>query len=187
VAQYKNVLVAIYNAPRSMTLGETWRHGYSHAWVPAHAFDRVERDGAWTFAKKGDGYVALYSHAPPRLKKTGQYAHNELVARGRSNVWVCEMGSARESGSFDEFMEEVSGAGVEVKDTRVGFHSPSRGLVEFGWTGPFKVGGEEIPLRRDMRYDNPYVQAPRFTDRLEINCRGESLILDFANQRRIVK
>jgi hypothetical protein len=37
-----------------------------------------------------------------------------------------------------------------------------------------------------MRYDNPYVQAPRFSDRLEISCGQESLVLDFAGHRRII-
>lgn len=186
IGQYRNVLVAIYNAPLRVTIGETWRYGYSHAWVPGGAFDEVAQKGNWVFARKGDGYAALYSFRRPYFNQFGDYAGSELMAWGRSNVWICELGRAADDGSFEEFMARVLSAEVRVSGLRVSYASPSRGLIEFGWEGPFLAGGREVPLRRDFRYDNPYVRAPRFSRRLDIECGGSSLVLDFENQRRII-
>ncbi len=187
IAQYRNVLVAIYNAPFAVALGEVKRYGYSHACFPGRAFDATMIKGGWIFGRKDDGYVALYSHARPDLGKTGKPEGYELAARGRTNVWICEMGRADDNGSFEDFVDEVSRADVKVDGTRVRYDSPGIGPVEFDWTGPFMVDGREIPMHRDMRYDNIYVRAPRFAERLEINCGGESLVLDFASHERIVR
>jgi hypothetical protein len=186
VAQYKNVLVSIYNAPWKISLGEVKRYRYSHAWFPRQAFDEVVQRGGWTFGRKDKGYVALYSHSPARFRKSGKYAESELFAKGRKNVWICEMGRLKSNGIFQKFINDISGALVKVEGTRVRYNSPSQGVVEFDWTGPFMVDGKEIRLRRDMRYHNPYVKAHRFSDRLEINCGGQFLILDFANHERIM-
>jgi hypothetical protein len=37
-----------------------------------------------------------------------------------------------------------------------------------------------------MRYDNPYLQAPRLATALSITCRSHSLTLDFPARRRVI-
>lgn len=184
VGQYKNVLVAVYNAPARVTLGEVKRYSYTHAWFPRDAFDEVLTQDNWVFGRKGDGCVALYSHKPLRFIESGPYADNEIRARGRQNIWVCEMGSAREYGGFESFVDSVSRSSIEIDGLSVRYDSPSRGPVEFGWSGPLRVGGGEVPLRREMRYDNPYVRAERGSRKLEVRCKSDSLVLDFENHER---
>jgi len=178
--QHKNVMVAIYNAPRKIALGEMFRYPITHAWFPEKAFDQVERKKQWIFGRKGKGYIALYS-ANPVFRSNP----DELAAPGLRNGWVCEMGSAKTHGSFENFVKLLASARVEFNGVDLKFDSPSLGQVGFSWAGPFTVNGAQIPLRREMRYDNPYVKAERYSEKLEITCQGETLILDFKNHKRI--
>ncbi len=186
-AQYKNVLVAIYNPPSTPAIGETWRYRMTHAWFPRAAFDRVERMGNWTFAKKDKAYAALYSKRKTKWKGAERGKESELVAPGMVNVWLIEMGREAENGTFEDFMDRVSSANLKVEGTDLRYESPSLGAVEFAWTGPFKVDGREIPLIRNKRYYNPYVSAERYSDLIEVNHAGLSMTLDFRNAKRIVE
>lgn len=186
VAQQKNVLVAIYHPSPRPYLGEYWRHDYTHAWFPSSAFDEVRRQGHWTFGRKGKGYLALYSSQPVGWAHRGP-AKNELVAWGQNNIWICEMGSEDTDKSFDDFTARVAKAKVIVEGTWLVYNSPSRGELEFSWPGPFRVNGVSVPLRRDRRYDNPFVSAPRFAERLSVVAGGKRLVLDFAKCERITE
>ncbi|MFO8057782.1 MAG: hypothetical protein R6V10_10830 [bacterium] len=179
VAQHKNVLVALYNAPLQLAIGELYRAGYSHAWLPRESFDEVEQEGGWTFARKGDSYAALYSARPTFYNRLGEYADSELIAPGLENAWICELGSAEENGSFKSFREEILKAPLKVKGLQVEYDSPSRGMIEFGWQGPFRVRGRTVPLRREFRYHNPYLEVPRFSLKWSIQCREHELVLDY--------
>jgi hypothetical protein len=186
VAQKRNVLIAIYNPAPGLYLGEYWRHRYTHAWFPSRGFDEVRRAGHWTFGRKGAGYIGLYSRQPVRWAGRER---DELIAAGARNVWVCEMGSSRNNGGFEDFIAAVSAARVEIEmnGLAVSYQSPSLGEVEFGWSGPLTVAGAEVPLRRELRYDNPFVRAPRFAPRMEVQAGGSRLILDFERSQRVVE
>lgn len=184
VAQHRNVLIALQNAPWFRYLGERKRASYTHAWFPKHAFDEVEQRGHWVFGRKNDGYLALYSANPTTWQNQGEDAAKELIAEGRRNVWLCEMGRREDDGSFSDFIEAVAAASIAGDYTALRYHSPSLGMLEFGWKKPFRVAGQEMPLRRKYRYKNPYMQTPRFAERLEINAGGYALTLDFATGQR---
>lgn len=186
VAQHKNVLVAIYNAPSSPVLGELYRVPYTHAWFPRDKFDEVKSEGHWIFGRKGEGYVALYSSQNPLPVVLGRHSGRELRAFGLVNVFVCELGRKAVSGGFDRFVQSILSARVTADGPSVVYNSPSLGPIQFSWTGPFLVSGREIPLHRDMRYDNPYVQAPRFSDAISIRCGGHFLALDLVNHQRVL-
>jgi hypothetical protein len=185
VGQFQNVLVAIYDAPLKTTIGETSRKPYTHAWFPRDVFDEVRQEGHWIFGRKGKGYVGLHSMRPARFVTVGEYAGKELRAYGLRNVWICELGSEAESGSFDGFVKAVSGAAVQAAVDGVSYISPSQGVVDFGWTGPLRVAGADIPLRRDLRYDNPFIQTPRYSEKLEVSCGSSSLLLALDSRVRI--
>ena len=76
---------------------------------------------------------------------------------------------------------------MEVKGTNIEYSSPTLGEIKFGWTGPFQVKGVAIPLRKEKRYDNPYVKAPLFPEKVKIECEGNVLIMDYKNAERIIK
>jgi len=181
VAQHKNVLMAVYNAPLKLAIGELYRSPYSHAYVPKSAFDEVLRKGKWTFARKNDSYAALYSRKTPFYDPVGEYRQKELVALGLSNTWICELGSKAENGSFASFRQDILEAPLRFGNGRLEYGSPSIGMTGFGRKGPFRVRGNVIPLRRDFRYHNPYLQVPRFSLKWTIRCKEHELILDYEN------
>lgn len=180
-AQHKNVVVCIYNTPKSEKLH------FTHAYVPKDAFDEVIEKGSWVFARKDDGYIAIYSQNKTQWKANEEGVVNDLIADGLQNIWIFEMGSKKESGSFSKFVDMVSKSKVVINNQDVTYNSPSQGQIEFGWGSPFKIKGKEVSLKVDYRYDNPYSKTLFNTRKMEIKKGRETLILDFENGKQSIK
>lgn len=175
----------------------------THAFFPVERFDEVVRQGRWTFGRLGDGYVGLWSWRMPEWRTyaadeaylAGMTEPFDLVASGGAdNVWIAEVGSAGD-GSFSEFQERLLAAAVDVMELparrdglppgfQVTYDSPATGQLSFGQTGPLTVDGQEIPLRHDLRYDNPWAQVPFRSQLYELHDAMGGLTLDFAEGSR---
>lgn len=191
-AQYRNVLVALHDLPRGKGLLEARHFNFTHAYFPRWAFDELREvaapsGGGWICGRKGDGYIALYCHLPYRWQDRGPDAGQEIIAVGRRNVWLVQMGRRKTDGSFDDFVAAVTGACLEVKGLQVTYQSPGNGEVKFGWDGPLLVNGREIPLRNYPRWDNPYTKAEFGDSRFVISHGGHRLVLDFEKAVRIAE
>ena len=199
-AQVENVGISIY-APQyvaNSAIGFDYREE-THAYFPRAHFDEVVQQGPWTFGRKDDGYVALYSWRPTEWRGGQPDVHEnagldfDLVAPGSSrNVWIVECGSADEwPGGFAEFVAAVAGAAVTVTPTasafQVAYDSPSRGVVELGWEGPLVVEGEEVSIADYPRMDNRYATIAFGETRYEVDDGQYRLILDFEKSHRKVK
>lgn len=103
--QHDNTTISIYapQYPASGVDGPDGYAGYTHAMFPTERFDQVVRRDGWTFGRKGDGYVALWSWRPtrwraidPAVAQPGDLTQRyELVANGGpDNVWVTHVGRA---------------------------------------------------------------------------------------------
>ena len=103
----------------------------------------------------------------------------EIIADGARNIWLCELGSRRENGSFDRFVDAIAGSPLAFKGMSVRFESPSRGLIEFGWKGPLKNNGGVVNLAGYPRYDNPYCRADFPPGEIVIRSGAHSLRLDY--------
>jgi hypothetical protein len=132
---------------------------FTHAWLPADRFDEVRERGGWIFARKGNGYLALYSQKGYRWQDKGDDAGRELIAMGKRNIWLCRMGRRAADGSFGSFMEKIEVSGLSFRRNRVRFESPGQGIVQFGWNCPLKLNGGTIGLGGYPRYDNPYARV----------------------------
>jgi hypothetical protein len=152
-AQFKNVLFCIHHIPADDPLP------FSHAYFPRRHFDEVVQEGNWTLARKGDGYLALYSQNPARWIAGRDGEPGELRTDTRDNIWICEMGTRGQYGDFSSFVRAVAPAEVQCAGLNVQYASPSQGEMAFGWTGPLTVSGTELPLDEYPRFDNPYCQA----------------------------
>ncbi|MAT41827.1 MAG: hypothetical protein CL609_05760 [Anaerolineaceae bacterium] len=172
-AQYKNVTVVLYKLKSIPALYVPVRHFYTHAWLPKNEFDEVLHDGHWVFARKGKAYLGLYSSNPTfwnmngispvpglEISKEPNNFGNEIVALGKRQVWLCELGDEEKSGSFTDFCQCLRMATPRVSGLSVTYQSPSQGLVKFAWQGDFIVDGKTIPLKEFPRYDNPYGCVP---------------------------
>ena len=196
-AQHENVGITIYS-PAYISLpdfGFPYRFE-THAYFPVAHFDEVVRDGHWTFGRKDDGYVALYSWRPvewrggqPEVFQNGGLDFDLVAAGGASNVWVVECGNLAEwPGGFAAFQAAFTEDSVTVTPADTGFDvsfvSPTKGVVELGWEGPLTVDGAPQALADYKRYDNPFVQTDFLETRYDVADDGFSLLLDFETDRR---
>lgn len=207
-AQYQNVAIAIY-APQFQSgtllgLAPFRYRNETHAYFPHAHFDEVVQEGSWTFGRKDDGYVALFSHQPTAWRSGQPEVFQnaglpfDLVADGAQNLWIVECGSAAEWGSFQAFRTAISEASVTITPVAdqdadsfpdgfdLSYVSPSRGLVTFGWHLPLTVEGVGVvPLTGYPRFDNRYVETDFDSRRYEVVDGEWSLLLDFETGERI--
>lgn len=168
-AQYGNVAVCIYNIPENNSTQ------FTHAYFPVNEMDEIKQVGNWTFGRKDNGYVALYSSTLPILKNDFRGVLCDLVADSPSNIWLCEMGSSEKWESFERFVSEVSESYVDCIDGYIEYSSPSSGKISFGWEAPLKVDDNMINLRHKYRYDNPYCKADIDPCEIVISHNGKTL------------
>lgn len=206
-AQHGSALIAMYApqyAPSGPPLDAFSYLPYTHAYFPTERFDEVRQVGSWTFGRKGDGYVGLYSwrptqwreHDPAQTFTNGLTETFDLVAPGGAdNVWITEVGDAGRWGSFDGFVTAVAGAAVSVTDRGdtpeglpkgfdVSYASPANGTMTYGWTGPLAVDGTEVDLHGDTRIDNPFSTVQQGSPQVRVAEAGATLTLDLATGAR---
>jgi hypothetical protein len=141
-------------------------------------FDEVVQKNGWTFGRRADAYVALWSRAPTTWSND-VFGGEGLVAAGRKHVWVCQMGRQKVDGPFAAWTEKVAAAPLTSTDSSVRYRAPGVGEVSFGWEGPLRVAGRNIPLGDYLHFDNPYARVPWGQARYQIAHAGHKLLLDF--------
>jgi len=165
----------------NLAMGGTF---YQHAYFPRSAFDKVIQKNGWTLGEKNDAYIALYSY-----EATQWMSDFELRVNGRKNVWVVELGSKEEHGSFDDFVSQILDAKITIEPRNLGYDvtydSPSQGKSTVGWGGAFKVDGEKIDLGDYDRFENAYCHQEFGTQKTFIEFEAQRLELNFENASRI--
>jgi hypothetical protein len=149
-----------------------------HIYFPKWAFNETRSQDGWTFGRKNDGYIALYSYQP------GFWSSDyEIKILGRKNALIVEMGSKDEYGSFDEFVSKILQAQKNIVPQAFGYsvlyNSPLRGLVNVSWDGAMYVAGTEIDLGPYPRFDNKYCYQEFGTNKTTITFGSQQLVLDF--------
>lgn len=194
-AQVQNVLICIYSLHNKPALYVPTKLFYTHAWLPKDQFDEVMERNQWVFARKGEGYLALRSQRPC-LWNTGsgetqrdypEDVGRELIAPGKNNIWICELGRREDDGSFAAFVEKVATAVVTFDGLNVTYESPSQGKLTFGWQSPLTQNGQPVQLHEYLRYDNPFVQADFRADQITVIHEQNTLHLDWAARQRQAK
>ena len=139
-----------------------------------------------------DGNDRIWKDAPDL------FADKDWYVNGK-NIWIVQVGSRTEFGSFETFMDRVSSARVHVDDTgdlectydipRPGGGSDRLRLTN-GDDAEFELNGQ--PLATDLfpRFENPFVRSGlvewgQRTYCLEWN--GQTLLHDFSDSRHPVR
>jgi hypothetical protein len=176
VAQWQDVLVALYHLPA------TARLGFTHAYFPTASFDEyVLRDG-WAFARKGNGYLALTATAGLALTTSGDQAYHELRSVGRQNSWFCHLGRAAHDGSFADFQTKILALDITLASLAVHATTLRGDSIDFGWTGPLLVNEIEQPLTNFHHYDSPFATCELGAETMEIRAWQGAMQLDFRQQ-----
>jgi hypothetical protein len=150
VAQWKDTLLALYRLPE-----DDWLN-FTHAYFPVYAFDAYAIRGEWAFARKGEGYLALYASTGLSLVKRGPAAYRELRAPGLETVWICQMGRAALDGDFEAFQLKVLRADLDVAGVRVAYTTLREDTLRFDWQGPLMRNDEVQPITGFRHYESPY-------------------------------
>lgn len=131
----------------------------THLYFERDRFDEVvEREG-WLFARKSDGYVAVWSEHGYEVGRLGPYAGRELLCRSAENAWVVECGRKADNGSFDDFVASIVTTNPVSNNGQLTYASPSVGSIVFGWTGLATVNGNERPLSGYPLVDSLFAQS----------------------------
>jgi hypothetical protein len=174
---------------------------YTHAFFPTEHFDEVVERGGWTFGRRREAYVALWSwrpaswrdHDPAAVFTNGLTVRFDLVADGGADdVWICEVGDADRWGTFESFCDAVCAAAIEVDDPgwtadgphpgfSVRYTSPSIGaVVSSGPDEALAVAGEPVAVRYQHRFDNPFTRIERGVTTVPIVDEHGGWVLDLA-------
>lgn len=143
----------------------------THCHFNARKFDEVVSDQGWTFGRKKDSYVGIYSSAPHSFRREGPYAGRELVCDGNETVWLAECGSRREDGSFADFMKKMLAAEIVQEEEQFLFASPGSGRLEFGLSEGFLADGQPVPVSDDL-VSCPYLHSRYGSGRFNYTCPG---------------
>jgi hypothetical protein len=178
-AQIKNTAIVLYDISTAPGLYITHELEYSHAWFPKEKFDEVIETGKWIFGRKGDGYLALWSYKETRWSEDEKYANKELIADGKKNIWISELGSKAQNGSFENFIEKLKEAKIIASGLEVEFHSPSQGKLEFSWDDDLMQNGKPVDLKDYPRYENNFFKTDFPANNLNIEYNGYTLKTDY--------
>jgi hypothetical protein len=150
VAQWRDLLIALYQVP-----ADDWL-GYTHAHFPVAAFDEYALKRGWAFARAGSAYLALTASGGMTLVKHGPGAYRELRSRSRQTGWLCQMGRAAQDGTFARFQQQILGLPLTWDGLTVSFTSLRGEPVTFGWHEPLTVQGSDLPRHDFKHYESPH-------------------------------
>ena len=199
--QVKNVVMSIYDVDTEAPIYVTNQPLFTHAFLPKAKFDEVGKENGWFFARKGDGYLALWTSDPdadwvtntnPDEADFGDY---EIISDGEKTMWICEVARASDyDDDFQAFKDAISGTIVEYRgltstdpeDLHLTYVSPSQGELDMGWSSTATENGNPIDVRDFGRYENPYASSDFPATTISFKHRGQSLRLDFESRSREV-
>jgi hypothetical protein len=189
-AQHENVAIHLYSPAYSDggTLGFFDFEAETHAWWPQDRFDETLQSGRWTFGRKGDVYVALFSwrgtswrtYPQAELDLLDFQEDFELVAdgpppsdvtdpsvrpQGPDNVWIVEVGTADRWGTFATFRSAILAADPVVTAT----------------PGPIRASSADITWKHQrfqVAYDSPSQGLVTFGWDDPFTVAGEEMPLD---------
>lgn len=174
IAQWGDVLVAIYQLPQDDWLG------FTHAFFPSTAFDEYEVHDFIAFARKGNAYLSLRALKPFEWITQGHTAYRELRSRGHENIWVCQMGQALIDKSYEAFKEKIQQQEINLQPLHARIKSIRGDVLEFGWEGELLVNGKEQTLEDPHHILNQYGLAEFPADALDIVYKDRGVRLKFA-------
>lgn len=197
--QYRNLLIALYNIPSQTPPGpktvvppdaggnampspgpaEELPAGFSVAVFHKSGYDELIEKNGWQFARKGTAFLALRSQLPVRWTEKGVLGGEGMIADGRRNVWICQLGRAAVDGPFHAWVDRIAAAPLSIDGLAVHYQAPGVGDARVSWDDPLTIDGTSVATTGYDRFDNPYCRAPWGVGRYAIHYKTESLVLDF--------
>ncbi|MBK8026889.1 MAG: hypothetical protein IPK19_37260 [Chloroflexi bacterium] len=155
--------------------------GFTHAFFPTEAFEAWRIEGAWAFARVGEGYVALWGDGELKLTTSGRHAYQELRSGGPGAVWLCRLGRRAEDGDFETFCRRLGETTPQAQAAPAGLRwtTPEGQSLAFAWTGPLMVDGAPESWDDFPHTSNAYTDTPLGAESMTIRFGDEALSLDY--------
>lgn len=196
VVQQGGAAITTYAAQelQKMLFGER-----THAWFPKAQFERVlgpeparcSLDTArWFFGAVGDSYVGLLSARETDWTANGPWGDREIRAEGATNVFITQIGTADQFGSFEAFVAAVTHARVRISDLGGGpscsYDVPGgqRLVLPFGERATY--GGLRLQEDGFPRMQSPFARVSWQQDRYAIQYAGKSVVHDVVAGERLL-
>ena len=181
---YKNTAICLYRStppvnpadkinPLPAILERTTGLDMTHAFFPKYAFDEIREQDGWVMGRAGQAYVGLWSLVPAQwaepqdevvallpIEPDETVTPYELIAAGRTNAWICELGDAETYDDFDAFCAALATTQPAGDTEILSYTSPSSGEITFGWENNLIVDGQVIDLGPYPRIDNRFCSVP---------------------------
>ncbi|MFX0071740.1 MAG: hypothetical protein ACFFAO_11685 [Candidatus Hermodarchaeota archaeon] len=177
VAQIENLAIIEYKLNHLDAYYMPNQLFYTHAWLPKDNYDEVIEKNGWIFARKGDGYLALWSEQPYYWQTEGDYKDIEVIAESDENVWICEMGRRATNGPFWSFVNRISNSLVLRCGEYILYNSPSQGFIKYCWDN-VSQNCKPVKLNDYPRYQNPYSYVNFPAGQISIYCKHQWLYLN---------
>ena len=139
---------------------------------------RCNHDSArWFFGRRGDGYVALFCALETTWTDNGPWQDAEIRVGGDTNIFITQIGSAAEFGTFEAFMAKVARRGcmspacTAARQLQCSYDVPFGERLELHYDDGPRYGGE--PLQDEFpRHRSPFARIDWQQDRYAIRYDG---------------
>lgn len=196
VTQKRGAAIVAYKAKsiQEMLFGER-----THAWFPKNQFDETRgpvtaccnHDSArWFFGRVGDSYVALFCALETTWTDNGPWKDKEIRVAGDTNVFITQIGSALDFGSFERFMAKVSLVRVHISGLHSGaqlqcsYDEPFGERLELHYEDGPRYGGDPLEEDNFPRHCSPFARIAWQQNRYAIHYAKQSLVHDVVQARR---
>lgn len=137
--------------------------------TPVAAANANVDTGAWIFGRVGDGYVALYSAQKPEWTTSGDWKDYEIVAEGKRNIFILQVGSKDQFGSYINFKRQVLSARIHVNglhwgpaDFQCSYDIPGGERLELHYDeNQVRYAGRRFSDDNFPRFENPFIKCGR--------------------------
>ena len=110
-AQWRNTTVLRYKVPDGALVG------FTHAYFPFEAFERVLSGSDWFCGEKDGGYLYVWALNGLNVQQTGPYQKEEILSPGRNNVWVVRVGDLEHDGTMEQFAQASGCTMIRLEET----------------------------------------------------------------------
>lgn len=137
-AQYENTAVMLYD------LGENPRIGFTHAYVEAAAFDRVELVDNWLILTSGSGIAALTATGTITPVSHGPGEGIEYRVQASRCGWLALMADATDGAAREAFKAHLAGIALTLdkNGTLLSVSQPDRPDLSLSWEQGLSLAGQ---------------------------------------------
>jgi hypothetical protein len=186
--QHRDTVLVLHRIPEGDWVGTT------HVWFPAALFDEWTQVGSWLAGRAGDGYVAIATEGGLRPQLTGDEALQCWWPRGSGRAYVTTVGRRAVDGSFADFVAALTEPDFAASrsEPAIGWTTRDGRVLHLAWSEAFTVDGRPAGLGPDgvvtepPHLSNPACHQEFGAPRLEVEWKGEQLVLDYEAGRRVL-